>query len=51
MDIYEKILNDPEFLDLLWREQDATTKYQTLEKAGFKLEEEYKQFKNDENRD
>lgn len=46
--MYDEIINDPEFLDLLWRELSPDNKYNALMKYGFKLLEEYKKFKEDE---
>lgn len=44
MDYYELILNDPEFLDMFWRELGATDKYSVLEKSGWDLKAEYKKY-------
>ena len=43
-DIYEVMLNDQGFLNDLWHEFDATTKYQILEKAGCNMVKEYEDY-------
>ena len=41
-ELYEKILNNEDFLNDVWNSFDQTTKIEILERAGYNLEEEYK---------
>ena len=38
------MINDEGFLNDIWHEFDATTKYSILEKAGCKMVEEYEDY-------
>ena len=44
MELYEVMLNDEGFLNDVWHEFDATTKYQLLEKSGCNMTKEYEDY-------